>query len=485
MERSLLGILATFREEGFTYDFRTRPGGVVECGQCHAPHPAEHAWSCTSSSGSRATPTRRRCSRCARWRCPTCGIRGTLVLTFGPESTREDDDVLELLDDARRRVADRAGARSSASTATGRPAPALRAGRRLAASCSTPTSTTARCFVARDGDEVDRSPPARRHRRLGCGRDQEHGGGRARQGTGVGRALVEHALEHARAATAPAACSSPPAPPTSGTCASTSASGSGCCPIERDAFTPEFGYPEGLEVDGIPLLDRVWFDQALDVDPRPTPTPRSARRPRTRATGRAAPPSVSTAATRCAHPGRRASASACSTSARATPSAAPTRGGAHRVDAAVAFVDARPQPRDRRPVAAPSTQASSSPDSVGLPERRRPRTGSSPATAADASDVARDRVRRAPAARARGRPASPTSSRRAPTPVVGDLVGRGRDRSMRSAPSTPTCRRRRSGRSTPRPLALGLGVDRADIRAMALFSGAHAGNTAATDPVSR
>ena len=32
MERSLLGILATFRDEGFTYDFRTRPGGIVECG---------------------------------------------------------------------------------------------------------------------------------------------------------------------------------------------------------------------------------------------------------------------------------------------------------------------------------------------------------------------------------------------------------------------------------------------------------------------
>ena len=27
MERSLLGILATFREEGFTYDFRSRPVG--------------------------------------------------------------------------------------------------------------------------------------------------------------------------------------------------------------------------------------------------------------------------------------------------------------------------------------------------------------------------------------------------------------------------------------------------------------------------
>ena len=30
--------------------------------------------------------------------------------------------------------------------------------------------------------------------------------------------------------------------------------------IERDAFTPDTGYPPGLEVDGIPLRDRVWLD---------------------------------------------------------------------------------------------------------------------------------------------------------------------------------------------------------------------------------
>jgi hypothetical protein len=29
-------------------------------------------------------------------------MQGTLVLMFGPEATREDDDVMELLDDARR-----------------------------------------------------------------------------------------------------------------------------------------------------------------------------------------------------------------------------------------------------------------------------------------------------------------------------------------------------------------------------------------------
>jgi ribosomal protein S18 acetylase RimI-like enzyme len=33
--------------------------------------------------------------------------------------------------------------------------------------------------------------------------------------------------------------------------------------IERDAFGPGTGYPEGLLLDGIPLRDRVWLDQDL------------------------------------------------------------------------------------------------------------------------------------------------------------------------------------------------------------------------------
>jgi hypothetical protein len=33
--------------------------------------------------------------------------------------------------------------------------------------------------------------------------------------------------------------------------------------IERDAFTPERGYPAGTLVDGIELRDRVWLDQGL------------------------------------------------------------------------------------------------------------------------------------------------------------------------------------------------------------------------------
>ena len=34
--------------------------------------------------------------------------------------------------------------------------------------------------------------------------------------------------------------------------------------LERDAFTPESGYPEQIVIDGIPLRDRVWLDQPLN-----------------------------------------------------------------------------------------------------------------------------------------------------------------------------------------------------------------------------
>ena len=33
--------------------------------------------------------------------------------------------------------------------------------------------------------------------------------------------------------------------------------------IERDAFTPATGYPPGIQIDGIPLRDRVWLDLHL------------------------------------------------------------------------------------------------------------------------------------------------------------------------------------------------------------------------------
>lgn len=34
--------------------------------------------------------------------------------------------------------------------------------------------------------------------------------------------------------------------------------------IQRDAYTPADGYPDGLTVDGIPVWDRVWLSLGLD-----------------------------------------------------------------------------------------------------------------------------------------------------------------------------------------------------------------------------
>ena len=35
--------------------------------------------------------------------------------------------------------------------------------------------------------------------------------------------------------------------------------------VERDAFTPATGYPAGLLIDGIELRDRVWLDRAVSA----------------------------------------------------------------------------------------------------------------------------------------------------------------------------------------------------------------------------
>ncbi len=85
----------------------------------------------------------------------------------------------------------------------------------------------------------------------------------SQQGTGIGRALVEHALAHARTEGATRALVATGAADV-GNLRFYQRLGFRMLSIERDVFTPEHGYPEGLQVDGIPLLDQVWFDRKLD-----------------------------------------------------------------------------------------------------------------------------------------------------------------------------------------------------------------------------
>jgi hypothetical protein len=101
MDRSLLGILAAFRDEGFTDDFHSRPGGMVECSRCNVTHRADELELHHLERLEGDSDPAEMLAVCAVV-CPACGMRGTLVLTYGPEATREDDEVLERLEDARR-----------------------------------------------------------------------------------------------------------------------------------------------------------------------------------------------------------------------------------------------------------------------------------------------------------------------------------------------------------------------------------------------
>jgi GNAT superfamily N-acetyltransferase len=79
------------------------------------------------------------------------------------------------------------------------------------------------------------------------------------RGAGIGRALVEHAIELARAegrATIMVATATADV----GNLRFYQRCGFRLRSVERDAFTTERGYPAGLESDGIPVRDRVWLD---------------------------------------------------------------------------------------------------------------------------------------------------------------------------------------------------------------------------------
>jgi GNAT superfamily N-acetyltransferase len=82
------------------------------------------------------------------------------------------------------------------------------------------------------------------------------------QRRGIGRALIEAALEAARAAgqhTVRVATAAADV----GNLRFYQRAGFRMQSVERDAFTEDTGYRPGIEIDGIPLRDRVWLDRAL------------------------------------------------------------------------------------------------------------------------------------------------------------------------------------------------------------------------------
>jgi GNAT superfamily N-acetyltransferase len=84
----------------------------------------------------------------------------------------------------------------------------------------------------------------------------------AQRGRGAGRALLERAVDEARAAGVRRLILATGTADV-GNLRFYQRCGFRMTHVVQDAFTPANGYPPGLEVDGIPLLDQVWFERVL------------------------------------------------------------------------------------------------------------------------------------------------------------------------------------------------------------------------------
>ena len=83
-----------------------------------------------------------------------------------------------------------------------------------------------------------------------------------RQGQGVGRRLIQAAVDLAAAGTVTTILVATAAADI-GNLRFYQRQGFRMRSVERDAFSPATGYPPGLRIDGIELRDRVWLDRAV------------------------------------------------------------------------------------------------------------------------------------------------------------------------------------------------------------------------------
>lgn len=99
-EATLTEVLRQYETKGFTVRMTVRAGGIVRCHGCGQEEPAEqvpvealHRFEGASDPEDMAA--------LAAVECPACGEWGTLVLSYGPEGSAEDGEVLRRLMDDR------------------------------------------------------------------------------------------------------------------------------------------------------------------------------------------------------------------------------------------------------------------------------------------------------------------------------------------------------------------------------------------------
>lgn len=101
-ESSLTEVLAQYEADGFPGQFSSHAEGVVRCRSCRSARTASsleieamHRFEGQSDPEEEAV--------IVALHCPSCGTGGTIVLSYGPESSREDARILMDLGDGRKR----------------------------------------------------------------------------------------------------------------------------------------------------------------------------------------------------------------------------------------------------------------------------------------------------------------------------------------------------------------------------------------------
>lgn len=98
--QTITEVLATFERDGYHGQFRVLEAARLQCLTCRHEIEARTAELARLQRVEGATDPADMAA-VAALRCPNCGTRGTVVLTYGPEATLDDSDVLLALDDER------------------------------------------------------------------------------------------------------------------------------------------------------------------------------------------------------------------------------------------------------------------------------------------------------------------------------------------------------------------------------------------------
>jgi hypothetical protein len=95
---TLLDVIANLEKEGFDGQFVAREGPVVECMTCKTRTPAREMTGVHRIRRLEGASDPSDMLAVAALTCPSCGTKGTLVLNYGAEASKADDEVLRCLD---------------------------------------------------------------------------------------------------------------------------------------------------------------------------------------------------------------------------------------------------------------------------------------------------------------------------------------------------------------------------------------------------